>query len=87
MCDRYAYVDLSWDSTGTQSRKRRDTWIDWMDDTFYNNEDGCPDYVCKPIQASDMWAWLVAQQEFVRSALQGIAIAMVCVLLIYIYNL
>ena len=81
----FAYVDLSWESSGTQSRKRRDTWLEWMDDAIINNEN-CPQSVCNPLQPSSMWAWLVAQSEFVRSALQGIGIAMPIAFLVLIIS-
>ena len=68
----------------TESKDRRKRWKQWLQDTYEDNEE-CPDYVCNPIQASLMWAWLTAKDGFVSSAVQGIAIAMVCFLFVLIF--
>ena len=79
---------LTWDSTVTEAFDTRDAWEDWLDLRFRDNSK-CPNGLTNPFQANLRWAWLQSTIEFVRSALQGIAVAMplaFCILLLSTNN-
>ena len=65
----YCYTILQWTDPAPQSRDGRDEWDDWIEEFSL----GCPNKLCNSVRNVALrWCWLVSQQAFVRSAIQGI---------------
>merc|ERR1719410_2584956 len=75
----YIYTNIVWTENSDISRNVRSDWDDWIEEFSAN----CPVNLCNAVEnVSLRWCWLETQTAFVRSAVQGILIAMPLALVI-----